>query len=268
VRVVDEHVRRDRVQRAGDVRKRSLAERATPDTSSRSAAASIASATGRPVQPVIPATHTRIRGTYAIMGTRFRPAISGKMRSVDEDVAAWLAAATGMDPAQVAADLELSRQRRTFVAHELVDAGYDRDPATDLLMRLTGLEAREARALVDEELAHAVATPPPLRDERLAENEIRFRERNEVTAHVLAHDDPAAAIELVCECSDSSCARTLAMPLSEYEWLRQDPLRFVLLPGHEAPAVEDVVERHETYVIVEKHAETHRQVATADPRHS
>jgi hypothetical protein len=194
-------------------------------------------------------------------------AIFGKVRSVDEDVAVWLATATGMDPDQVAADLDLSRRRRAFVAHELVEAGYARDLATELLMRLTGIEGREAYALVDAELAVAIAAPPPRRDTRLAENEIRFRERNELTAHLLSQDEPAATIELVCECSDSSCARTLSMPLAEYEWLRQDPLRFVLLPGHEAPAVEDVVERHETYEIVKKHAETHRQVVAADPRH-
>ena len=184
-----------------------------------------------------------------------------------DDVAAWLAAATGMDPGQVAADLELSGRRRRFVVAELIEAGYQRDAAVDLAMRLTGVDEHEARILVDAELSQAGAAPAPRpRDARLTENEIRFRELNEVTAHLLSHDDPATQVELICECSDSDCSRALAMPLTEYEWLRQDPLRFVLLPGHEAPAIEDVVERHETYVIVEKHAATHRQVAAADPR--
>ena len=186
---------------------------------------------------------------------------------MDEDVAVWLAAATGMDPDEVAADLELSRWRREFVVHELVDAGYDREQAVDLVARLTGTGEHEARTLVDSELARvAAAAETPSRDARLAENEIRFRGLNEVTAHLLPRDDADAEIELLCECSDSACSRLLTMARSEYEWLRQDPLRFVLLPGHDAPAIEDVVERHETYEIVEKHAATHRQVAAADPR--
>jgi hypothetical protein len=191
----------------------------------------------------------------------------GKNAPVDEDVAVWLAAATGMDPGEVAADLELSRWRREFVARELVEAGYEREPAVELVVRLTGTAEHEARLLVDAELARAAAADEtPRRDARLAENEIRFRVLNEVTAHLLPPDDPGAEIELVCECSDSGCSRTLTMPRSEYEWLRQDPLRFVLLPGHEAPAIEDAVERHDSYVIVEKHTATHQQVVAADPR--
>ena len=187
---------------------------------------------------------------------------------MDEDVAVWLATATGMDPGEVAADLELSRWRRDFVVRELVEAGYERHQAIDLVVRLTGADENDARVLVDAELARAAAAEEtPRRDARLAENEIRFRGLNEVTAHLLPRNDDAdLQIELVCECSDTSCSRQLTMPRSEYEWLRQDPLHFVLLPGHDAPAIEDVVERHDTYEIVEKHAATHRQVAAADPR--
>jgi hypothetical protein len=201
------------------------------------------------------------------MRTRFDLGDFGQDASVD-DVAAWLAAATGMDPAQVDAELELGRRRRDFVFNELVEAGYAEESLVDFLVRLTGIDDREARALVEAERARADASSsPPARDARLAENEIRFRERNEVTAHLASHDHAHAMIELVCECSDRECAKTLTMPLAEYDWLRQDPLRFVLLPGHEAPAVEDVVERNEAYVIVEKHEVTHRQVAAAAPRH-
>ena len=43
---------------------------------------------------------------------------------VNDDLATWLAAATGDDPAQVAAELELGELRREFVFNELVEAGY------------------------------------------------------------------------------------------------------------------------------------------------
>src|SRR5438477_252968 len=83
-----------------------------------------------------------------------------------------------MDPAQVTAELELGRRRRNFVLNELIEVGFDRESIVDLLVRLTGSNERNARALVEAELRRvAEATPPPRRDARLAENEIRFRER-------------------------------------------------------------------------------------------
>jgi hypothetical protein len=171
---------------------------------------------------------------------------------MDDDLAAWLAAATGMDPMQVAAELELGEQRRDFVLHELTDAGFARESIVGLLVRLTGVEEREARALIAVENRHAADVPG------LAQNELRFRQRNEERARRAPHEEPHALVELVCECSDSLCTKPLTMPLSEYEWLRQHPLRFVVLPGHEAPAVEDAVERHESYVIVENRAARER----------
>jgi hypothetical protein len=111
-----------------------------------------------------------------------------------------------------------------------------------------------------------VAPEPRARDTRLAENEVRFRQRNEEIAQLARRQAPPLELTVVCECSDSDCTRTLTMPYAEYEWLRQDPVRFVVLPGHEAPAVEDAIERHDAYVIVAKHAESRELVAAADPR--
>ncbi len=62
--------------------------------------------------------------------------------------------------------------------------------------------------------------------------------------------------------------QVLTIEVAEYEWLRQNPRRFAVSPGHEAPAVEDVVERHDRFLIAEKHAATHHQVEAADPRPS
>jgi hypothetical protein len=182
--------------------------------------------------------------------------------------ATWLAAAIGDDPARVAADLELGDQRRDFVFRELVEAGYRGPLLLGFLMRLTGIDEREARTLIDAEERGRPDPGAPLapRDAGLAQNEIAFRERNEVVAHLGRRDAAPAQIEIVCECSDRDCTRSLPMAFSEYEWLRQNPLRFVVLPGHEAPAVEDVVERQQGYVIVEKHSPSHRQVEATDPR--
>jgi hypothetical protein len=183
------------------------------------------------------------------------------------DVILWLADATGEDSTHVAAELELGERRRVFVVDELADAGYAGAELLGYVMRLTGLDEREARGLIEERDREVRASSDvPKRDASLAQNEISFRAANERRTH--AHDrlTPPKQVEVVCECSDRACARTLTMPFAEYEWLRQNPWRFVVLPGHEAPAVESVAEWCDGYVIVEKHAESRLQVETADPR--
>jgi hypothetical protein len=69
-------------------------------------------------------------------------------REVDE----WLAAATGSTVEQVHQELEAGGRRRTFVADELIDAGFTGAPLLDGVMRLTGLDEAEAKALIARRL--------------------------------------------------------------------------------------------------------------------
>jgi len=39
-----------------------------------------------------------------------------------------------------------------------------------------------------------------------------------------------------------------------FEAVRENPLRFLVVPGHEQPEVESVIERRFGYLIVEKHS--------------
>ena len=98
-------------------------------------------------------------------------------------------------------------------------------------------------------------------------NEVLFRKANDRIEDTADHQarsrDPVA---FYCECSDRECLKMLTISGAEYEWLRQNPRRFAVLPGHEAPSVEDVVERHDRFVIVEKHPETRDDAEAADPR--
>ena len=55
------------------------------------------------------------------------------------------------------------------------------------------------------------------------------------------------------------------MTLAEYDVVRQQDDRFALAPGHEDDELEDVVARHERFVIVDKVAAAEPQVAD-DPR--
>lgn len=66
----------------------------------------------------------------------------------DYELARWLADVTGVPQAQVAAELAAGEARRTFVAEELLDAGYRGSELLDCTMRLTGLDEDQARRLL------------------------------------------------------------------------------------------------------------------------
>ena len=52
----------------------------------------------------------------------------------------------------------------------------------------------------------------------------------------------------------------------EYERIRSTARRFVVVAGHEAEAVETVVETGEGYVVVEKRDQAGRLAEASDPR--
>jgi len=92
---------------------------------------------------------------------------------------------------------------------------------------------------------------PPAR-ERAARNEAAFRALNENLAtqlRVTASDTAG----FVCECSASTCRRLVDLTPEEYRAVRQDPMCFFVVPGHERVDVEDVVEEHDGYFVVRKH---------------
>jgi hypothetical protein len=183
-------------------------------------------------------------------------------RDAGDDLAPWLAAATDGDLARVETELAEGERRRAFVVDELLEAGFTGHALLDLVLRLTGVGPAEAEALIAarERLVDRERVETPKRDRRLAENEMLFRAANERVSRLSGSDPPSVELDVICECADRGCLKLLTIERSEYEWLRQNPWRFVVLPGHEAPAVEDVVERHRGYLIVEKHVETHDQV--------
>ena len=105
------------------------------------------------------------------------------------------------------------------------------------------------------------------REERLAQNEILFRNINERIKELQNHKWGFDEGDFMCECADETCTKVVRMAAKEYERVRSEPTHFFVIPGHEIADVEDVVERHDDYLVVEKHEETEQQVAAADPRH-
>ena len=103
---------------------------------------------------------------------------------------------------------------------------------------------------------------------RLATNEARFREINERLERDLEPlvDTQSELLPVVCECGRPNCTDAIGLSIAEYERVRSDATRFVVVSGHEVEDVEDVVERHGRYVIVQKHPETWHIVEETDPR--
>jgi hypothetical protein len=108
---------------------------------------------------------------------------------------------------------------------------------------------------------------PDRRTERIARNESAFRALNEsleASVHRGRPEDDFAGF--VCECGDPTCDTTVRVTLATYESIRQDSMRFLIVPGHEAPGVEDVVGDGDGYVVVRKCEEAAEIVKGTDPR--
>jgi hypothetical protein len=105
-------------------------------------------------------------------------------------------------------------------------------------------------------------------DERariVAGNEVLYREINEIIeAGQWPGESHGRAFR--CECAQLGCAGLIEMTPGDYEALRANPRRFVVLPGHHDPTIEDVVGVQPDYVIVEKRGAAGDVAEASDPR--
>lgn len=96
------------------------------------------------------------------------------------------------------------------------------------------------------------------RDERrLVENEVIFRQINKDVDGFL-HDvgvENLLTAPFYCECSNLDCHERIELSPAEYERVHKDPKRFIVVRGHEVPAIERVVEQHDVFNVVEKQKE-------------
>jgi hypothetical protein len=103
---------------------------------------------------------------------------------------------------------------------------------------------------------------------RVGLNESIFREVNEQIESLnrdFGTED--RTMTAICECASGDCTERLEISVSEYEAVRADPRRFVIVSGHAVPEFEAVVERREGYEVVEKEAGPAAELAEeTDPR--
>jgi hypothetical protein len=99
------------------------------------------------------------------------------------------------------------------------------------------------------------------RERRAAENETMWRALNEADP-----PEPGRVAFVFCECGDAGCSAQLSIAWRDYEWVRAEPVRFVLVPGHESPEIERVVLEADGFAVVEKQGEAAAIAERADPR--
>lgn len=90
-------------------------------------------------------------------------------------------------------------------------------------------------------------------EQRAARNEALFREVNENIARLeKRHGSTITEPVYVCECANADCAEHLAIDTATYSRVREEPRFFFVRPGHEDLQLEQVIERHDGYLVVEK----------------
>lgn len=103
-------------------------------------------------------------------------------------------------------------------------------------------------------------------ERRLASNEDVFRDVNEGILRGQWPGDPQAPVGFRCECARLGCNMLVALTLAQYEAVRANPRRFLIVRGHELPEVEVVVERHDAFSVVEKVGAAGDEAERQDPR--
>jgi hypothetical protein len=105
------------------------------------------------------------------------------------------------------------------------------------------------------------------RARRVGLNEALFRRVNEEIEALNEALGKPAAMSVICECGDGQCMERIEIPLVDYERVRADPCLFVIVPGHEIPDLESVIEHADSWEVVRKRDGTATSVAKrTDPR--
>ena len=102
--------------------------------------------------------------------------------------------------------------------------------------------------------------------QRVAMNEATFRKVNE---GMQVGPDPSGLLTFVCECGRLGCTKLIQLRRAEYESIRKNPRRFAIVDGHEIHEAEEVVERHDRYLVVEKVGDPQAEIVEeTNPRRS
>src|SRR5436309_1237367 len=97
-------------------------------------------------------------------------------------------------------------------------------------------------------------------------NEAVFRQINEGIERGQWPGEEDAPVSFRCECAQLGCNEMIELTVNDYETVRANPRWFMVVPGHERPDVEVVIEARPGYLIVQKLDQAGIAAEDADPR--
>jgi hypothetical protein len=104
------------------------------------------------------------------------------------------------------------------------------------------------------------------RAERAALVEAAFRIANErMAAWEERHHGDAGELYL-CECADPDCREKVELTRDRYDAVRRHPQHFFVSTGHVVPDLEEVIESHGSYQVIEKPGNLLELLRHTDPR--
>jgi hypothetical protein len=104
--------------------------------------------------------------------------------------------------------------------------------------------------------------------EKAARNQVVFREVNERIAELTGLFNETGVNLFICECSDPACTESLEVSAGEYEAVRADGARFLVLSGHQIPELERVVDGNGRFLVVETIGQAAEIAQAGNPRTS
>ncbi len=102
--------------------------------------------------------------------------------------------------------------------------------------------------------------------QRLASNEVVFRDVNEAIESGKIPAEVQEATAFRCECGELGCNDLIELTIGEYERVRAHSRRFLVTIGHQRQEIETIVETHPGYAVVEKRDEAGQVAEETDPR--
>jgi hypothetical protein len=94
-----------------------------------------------------------------------------------------------------------------------------------------------------------------------------YREVNERIASI-SRDLGTAKLEILCECGTPTCTERVRIDAPAYESVRGEATHFALIDGHQDPAVEDIVQTGEGFLVVANYGAAATVARRTDPRSS
>ncbi len=102
--------------------------------------------------------------------------------------------------------------------------------------------------------------------QRAARNEEIVRDVNRQIKEGAELHEVGDPMPFHCECAQMPCLQKIELPPSVYERILSERYRFVVLPDHVKPEVEQIVEEHDGFVVVEKIGEAREQIDRDHPQ--